>query len=145
MSYKRSYKGKFLPKNPTKWFKPTKIIYRSGIEFRYFTYFDNHPDVTYIGSENVIVPYFDPVKCKMRKYYVDLIVTFTDKYNKQKTILIEIKSSQEAKAPKKQKRITESYKNRVESWSTNTAKWQAASAYAEAHGWIFKVFTEKDI
>ena len=143
--YSKARKGRFSPKNPGKWITPKRIIYRSSIEQRFFSTFDLSKSVIRIASEKVVVPYFDKVKNKQRRYYVDLIIQFVDKNNEVHTKLIEIKSSSESHEPKKPKRITESYKSAVATWITNSCKWNAATKYAEDRGWSFSVITEQDL
>ena len=142
--YASAKKGVFYPKNPKKWLQ-NKIIFRSNIERKYFNYFDVNPNVISIASEKIVIPYFDPVKQKYRKYYVDLIVKFKDKNNEIKVKLIEIKSSIEATAPKKPKRITNKYKSSVMTYITNQAKWEAATLTSKNKGWEFVVLTEKSL
>ena len=67
-----AYSGKFKPKN---WLKykgcVDKIVWRSKWELTAFKWADNNPSVIAWSSEekNCIVPYFDPVKNKQRRFY----------------------------------------------------------------------------
>jgi len=55
----RGHKGRFRPKNPSKYKgDPSNIIYRSLWEFKFFRYVDMHPDIIWWQSEEVIVPYY---------------------------------------------------------------------------------------
>lgn len=141
--YKHAYKGKYIPINPHKWTNPNNIQCRSSIEFRYMRYFDMNPTVIKIASEKVIIPYFDPLKKITRRYIVDLLVQFRTSTGSTQTVLIEVKSSNETVAPKPQRIMTEAYKDRLITWSTNQAKWEAANEYCKKRGWVFKVFDEK--
>jgi len=143
--YSKARKGKYIPKNPGKWYYPSKIIYRSSIEQKFFTVFDLSESVINIASEKIIIPYYDVVQNKQRRYYIDLIVKYKNKNNSTEIKLIEIKSSSEAVEPKKPKRITNNYKSAVATWVTNQCKWQAATAYAKKRGWQFLVLTEKHL
>ena len=143
--YKSARRGRFIPKNPSKWISPKKIEYKSSIEQRFFTFFDLSKSVIKIASEKVIVPYYDTVRQKRRRYYVDLIVQYRNNHDEIFTKLIEIKSFTESIEPKKPKRMTENYKNSVATYITNTCKWEAATAYAEQKGWTFIVLTERDL
>ena len=142
--YGSARKGIFEAKNPQKWVN-SKIIHRSGLERKWFTLFDLDPNVLAIGSETIIVPYFDPVKQKMRKYYVDNVIKYKDRDGNIKIKLIEIKCYSESIQPKKPKRITNAYKSSVMTFITNEAKWEAATKYAKARGWEFCVLTEKHL
>ena len=143
--YSRAKKSIYKPRNPKKWINEGKIQSRSGIEQKWFTFFDLNSSVISIASERIIIPYFDPVNNKQRKYYVDLIVKFRDKNGDIKIKLIEIKSYSESIAPKKPKRITNNYKSAVLTWITNQAKWEAATRFAIKKGWEFVVLTEKNL
>lgn len=143
--YKTARKGIFKPRNPQKWVNPGKIIHRSGLERKWFTLFDLDPNVLAIGSETIIVPYFDPVQNKMRNYYVDNVIKYKDREGNVKVKLIEIKCWEEAHQPKRPSRLTESYKHSVLTYVTNEAKWKAADKFARARGWEFAVLTERHL
>jgi hypothetical protein len=142
--YSSARRGIFKPKNPSKWVN-SKIIHRSGLERKWFTLFDLDPSVLAIGSENVVVPYFDPVKQKVRKYYVDVVLKYKDRDGNIKIKLIEIKCFSESCQPKKPKRLTEAFRSSVMTFVTNEAKWEAATKYAKARGWEFTVLTERHL
>ena len=142
--YKGARKGRYYPKNPKKWIQE-KIIYRSSIEQRYFTYFDLNPDVVSVASEKIVIPYWNPVKRRQANYYVDLIVKYKTKDDGIKIKLIEIKSFSETKEPKKPARLTENYKHSVMTYLVNKAKWEAADKFARSRGWEFVVLTEKNL
>jgi hypothetical protein len=143
--YSSARKSRFSPTHPEKWVGADNIIARSFLEKKWFTLFDKNESVTNIGSENIVVPYFDPVKNKMRRYFVDLVVRYVDTDGLIKIKLIEIKSSSESSQPKKPKRMSASYKSAVLTWITNDAKWKAATAYAKQRGWEFVVLTERQL
>jgi len=143
--YRSAKRGIFIPKNPKKWIQKGKIIFRSNIERKYFNYFDVNPSVTSIASERVVIPYFDKASNKLRKYYVDLIVQFRDRNGNIKTKLIEIKHSSESIRPKKPKRVTNSYKQKVMTWITNECKWNEAKNWCSKKGIEFIVLTEKNL
>jgi hypothetical protein len=142
--YSTARKGIFKPRNPKKWVNK-KIIHRSGLEKKWFTLFDLDPNVLAIGSENVVVPYFDPVTQKKRRYFVDVVIKYRDRDGEIKIKLIEIKCFEESIQPKKKKRITEAYTSSVLTFVTNEAKWEAATKYAKKRGWTFTVLTEKHL
>ena len=56
-----AYKGRFRPKHPDKYKgDSTKIIYRSLWELKVFKWMDEHRDVIWWQSEEVVVPYDPP-------------------------------------------------------------------------------------
>ena len=144
-TYKGARRGRFTPSNSHKWVDSNNIQFRSGIEEKFFTLFDLSPSVISIASEKVIIPYFDEVRQKQRKYYIDLIVKFKDKQGNIQVKLIEIKSYSESIPPKKPKRLTEAYNNKVATWITNQSKWKAATAFAKQRGYDFVVLSERDL
>ena len=143
--YASARKGIFKPRNPQKWVGAEKIIHRSGLEKKWFTLFDLDPNVIAVASEKVVVPYYDPVTQKQRRYYIDIIVKYKDREGNVKTKLIEIKCWNESHPPKKPKRLTEAYRSSALTYITNEAKWEAATRFAKQRGWEFKVLTEKHL
>ena len=135
----KTYKGKFTPKNKDKYKGDhTKIVYRSLWERQAFRWCDSSPRVIAWSSEEVVVPYLYQVDNKMHRYYVDLLVKFTD----GSVVLVEIKPKKETMAPKVPKRKTKRYLEEVTTYIKNTNKWQAADAYAKKRGWKFEVWHE---
>ena len=69
-----SYKGKFTPQHPEKYKgDATNIIYRSSWEVRVMKYLDNNPAIIWWGSEELHIPYYNPVDKKMHRYFPDFI------------------------------------------------------------------------
>ena len=141
-----AYKGKYKPKNPSKYIgDPTNIIYRSLWERRFMVYCDNEDSILKWGSEEVVVPYMSPIDNRMHRYYVDFIVEVKQRDGLKRTKLIEVKPQQQCSPPKKQKRVTRRYISEVKTWGVNSAKWEAAREYAENRGWEFQILTEKEL
>lgn len=142
--------GFFKPKFPAKYVgDPNRIVFRSGLELKYFTKIDLNPSVLRWGSEEFFIPYWDPVSSKERRYFVDLFIEYIDsKKNIQKAI-VEIKPHSQCTEPKKlnESKATPkqiySYQLQYLTWKTNEAKWKAAEAFANKQGWKFFKFTER--
>tara|TARA_Y100001973_G_C5159768_1_gene312868 strand:- start:140 stop:574 length:435 start_codon:yes stop_codon:yes gene_type:complete len=138
-----AYKGKYKPKNPSKYIgDPTKIIYRSLWERKFMVYCDDNEKVVSWGSEEIVVPYKSPIDGKMHRYFVDFIIETIQKDGKKKVQLIEIKPKKQCKEPKKKTKITRRYISEVKTWGVNTAKWKAAREFASDRGWEFIILTE---
>lgn len=139
----RNYKqGRFIPVNPKKYMgDPTKIIYRSSWEKRFFLKLDESPNVAGWASEEVVIPYYSPVDNKMHRYFVDVLVVSKDKV----VTLIEIKPWAQTQPPKTSGRKKSTVINEVMTYAVNQAKWDAARDYCAKKGWSFKIVTEKDI
>ena len=70
-----AYSGKFRPRNPKKYRgDSSKIVYRSSWEARCMNYFDLNDNILWWASEEVIVPYRDPLTNKARRYFPDFII-----------------------------------------------------------------------
>jgi hypothetical protein len=152
MRWRLAYSGRFRPKNPAKYKgDPSKIIYRSMWEFKFFRHIDVHPDVLWWQSEEVIVPYYSPIDGKRHRYYPDVIIHTKTPNGGTKTTMIEIKPKAQTRPPdiKNKKtangRVSRRYLNEVKAWGTNEAKWKAARAYCAQKGWEFQIYTEDQL
>ena len=144
MGYSK-YKGKFTPKNPMKYKGDfNNICYRSLLELRYFRYCDRNPSILKWNSEETIVGYYDEVKNKNRRYYVDLWLKVKINGGSTKEYLVEIKPKCETVKPRKRKNKN-AYTKAMITYINNQNKWDAATAYAKKHGQEFIILTEKDI
>lgn len=146
----KTYKGRFRPNNPEKYKgDPTKIIYRSSWEFKFFRYVDQHPDVMWWASEEYVIPYMSPIDGKMHRYFPDVVMRKKTPEGKYETIMIEIKPNSQTKPPDiskknatKSGRVSRKYINEVKTYGTNEAKWKAAERYCAERGWTFMIMTE---
>ena len=144
-----AYKGRFRPKNPSKYKgDTTKIIYRSMWEFKFFRYLDGHPDVKWWASEEYVVPYVSPIDGKRHRYFPDVVVNNKD----GSTVMIEIKPYKQTLPPDPSNRnktptgrVSRRYLNEVKTYGINEAKWKAARAYCAERGWQFLIMTEKEL
>ena len=66
------YKGKYTPEHPVKYMgDASNIVYRSMWERRCMKYFDVNPSVLQWSSEEVVIPYYDSMSKKVRRYFPD--------------------------------------------------------------------------
>lgn len=145
-----AYKGKFRPTNPSKYRgDPSKIIYRSSWECKFFRYVDKHPDVIWWASEEYIVPYRSPIDGKMHRYFPDVVVHKKLPNGSKVTTMIEIKPYAQTLPPNPKKknntpsgRVSRRYLNEVKTYGVNEAKWKAARNYCMDRGWSFIIMTE---
>jgi hypothetical protein len=153
MGFKKGIKqGFYEPKFPEKWIiteafdmKGKGIKYRSSWEHTFCKFADYNPDIVRVNSEGVIVPYFNPVKEKIAKYYID----FAIETKKGKLFLVEVKPYNETIPPKKPKSNTEksmmNFQKAIATYAINQAKWLAAKEYAAQRGAEFIIITEKEL
>jgi hypothetical protein len=141
-----SWKGKYRVKNPLKYKgNHLNVQYRSGLELTVMNYFDKHTDVLEWNSEEYIVPYRSPIDGRIHRYYVDFYAKFKNKDGSITKVLIEVKPKKQTQPPVKKGRVTRRYITEVKTWGVNSAKWEAATAYANAHDMKFVIMTESDI
>ena len=87
----RFAQGKFNLKNPEKYIGTKTPTYRSGWEFTFMKFCDEHPAITQWASEAVRIPYRNPLTGKQTIYVPDFFIAYADKSTKQRVELIEVK------------------------------------------------------
>lgn len=143
---RRYHQGMYKCRNAKKYRgDASKIVYRSGLELKYFRYCDTNPNVLWWNSEETIVPYVSCIDGKPHRYFVDLTVCVKQKDGKEKVFLVEIKPFSQTKPPKEPKRKTKYYGEALKTFAVNQSKWKAATDYASKKGMKFIILTEKDI
>ena len=140
-----SYKGKFKPKNRSKYKGDhTAITYRSLWELRFMT-----PSVLKWSSEEIIIPYRSPIDGRRHRYFPDFWVRVKTSEGVVKESLIEVKPKAQCSPPKgsppKDRRKRGRFIREVKTWGVNEAKWKAAKAYCDDRKWGWKILTEDDL
>jgi hypothetical protein len=139
------YKGRFLPKNYQKYRGDyNNIIYRSSWELRVMKYFDEHPNVIWWASEELAIPYKNPVDQKVHRYFPDFIAKMRKKDGKVMTYVIEVKPEKQTKQPIR-RRKTQKFIEESVTYAINQEKWRAAELFCYEHGWQFTIITEKEL
>jgi hypothetical protein len=142
---KKYYQGRFNPKNKSKYKGDLNaIFYRSSWEAYFMNWLDKKDFVLEWKSEETIIPYISPIDNKQHRYFVDFWAKFKTKEGTQE-FLIEIKPKKESLPPKQPKKQTKQYVQKVVTYLTNQAKWEAAEAFAHEHNMFFKVLTESEL
>lgn len=59
--------------------------------------------------------------------------------------MVEVKPDKQTRPPAKPERVTKRFLYEAATYTTNEAKWEAATKYCEKHGMEFLIITEKDI
>ena len=136
----------FNPTNPSKYIGNQKPIYRSGWELKFFRWADMNENILKWGSENVIIPYVNPLDGRVHRYFVDNFIVFKDNNGNHNKFLIEIKPSKQTQRPvrtKYKKNKTMIYEQKM--YVQNTAKWKAANEWAKKKNCKFLILTEKEL
>lgn len=137
--------GRYTVKNPSKYVgNVNNVIFRSSWELRVLQWLDETPGVIHFSSEELVIPYYDPVSCTIRRYFPDFLVKVLNKSGDIRTYVLEVKpwAQTQLRIPKKQ---TRKYIKEVTTYTTNEAKWKAAKIFCESQQWEFKVITEFDL
>ena len=131
--------GIFTPKFPEKYIGKREPKYRSSWEMALMTFFDNNKNILKWDSESIAIQYRHPCTGKITNYIPDFFVVYVNNTGKQFAEVIEVK-------PRSQTVMTEAKsKGDQQQVVINTAKWQAAKAYCNQHGFTFRIITELDI
>lgn len=128
--------GVFQPQNPKKYVGKGLPKYRSGWEWSFFQFCDQNEAVLEWASEAISIKYRHPITGKITNYVPDIFMRYRTKNNKICTEIIEIK-------PRKQSMIEGKMSERDRMIvAINYAKWQAARAWCQRAGIVFRVLTE---
>lgn len=131
----------FTPKNPKKYVgDPSKIVARSNLERRFFQIFDNSPNVTQWGSEEMYVEYFSSLDNSKHRYFPDVVVKLKTRGGVYKIYMIEIKPKSQCSPPKQRK--SKRYLIEVQTYTKNQEKWAAAKHFCDQHRMQFMVLHE---
>jgi hypothetical protein len=134
-----AYKSVYNPKNPKKYAGDvSKIVCRSLWERNVCKFCDETTSIIKWSSEEIAIPYVNPIDKKVHNYYPDFLIQFKNDVGIHNW-MVEVK-------PKKQTYLKENAsKKEKATWIINSAKWQAAKKYCDSHNIIFKIITEKDL
>ena len=136
----RFAQGKFNLKNVEKYIGNKTPTYRSGWEFTFMKFCDEHPSVAKWASEAIKIPYRNPLSGKQTIYVPDFFIVYSDRKGKQRVELIEVKPKNQTVKEK----VGRSKHNQAH-WIVNQAKWEAARADCKQNGIYFRIVTEDDI
>ena len=142
---KRYKQGIYSPAHPDKLIGSAKPIYRSSYEMQFMLWADHNENVVKWGSENIIIPYHNPITRKTSRYYVDNTIHIKVE-NVLHKYLIEIKPFAQTLEPvprPRQHKRTIIYEQTM--YIKNQAKWEAAREWAKTRGYEFVILTEKHI
>jgi len=131
--------GTYTPRNPQKYVGKGQPRYRSGWEFAFFQFCDNNDAILEWASEAIAIKYRHPFTGKVTNYVPDVFMRYRTRNNKICSELIEIK-------PRKQSMIEGRMSERDRMIvAINHAKWQAAQAWCQRAGIVFRVLNEDSL
>ncbi len=121
----------------------TNIVFRSGLELKWFKFFDLSPNILQWKCEEIVINYISPLDNCKHKYFIDVFILYKNNKGEMKKALIEIKPLDQTKPPKQPKRVNKSYQYAVKQYLINESKWNAATKVAEVNNIEFKILTEQ--
>lgn len=137
--YSNAKTGKYFPLNISKYEGREVPIYKSSLEHRMMMYLDKNPAIIKWNYEPTSIKYFDKVRNKVRRYYIDF-TAIVQVNNIQKKVWLEVKPENETVKPKNPNNIRANV-----TYLTNCCKWDAASKLAKSYGYEFHLITEKQL
>lgn len=140
---KKYRQGIFVPVNQNK-FIGDRAVYRSGLELKFFRFCDNNEKVLRWGSENIKIPYYNPLTKRTHRYHIDNYVVIKEG-EKITKYCVEIKPYKQTKPPTTKYRKREHLIYEQKQYVTNQAKWAAARKYCDSRDYKFLILTEKEI
>ena len=147
--YKETYKGKYRVNYPKKYKGDiNEIIYRSSWELKFMQWCDKTPSIIEWNSECIVIPYYDPVQRKWRRYFPDFYLKVRDINGRIVQHLVEVKPRRQIHGPKRRTGTAtrnKTYITEVNTFATNTAKWEAASEFCKDRKWEWTLVDEHDL
>ena len=140
MTIPRFARGKFAIKNKEKYVGTRTPTYRSGWEHAFMRLCDEHPNVYKWASESIRIPYRHPLTGKYTIYVPDFFIVYVDKEGRKHAELVEVK-------PKAQTTMENAGRSHAKQKQVviNSAKWEAANAYARQNKIRFRVVSEDQL
>lgn len=131
--------GYFRMQNLQKYVGSNPPVYRSSWEKDLMFTCDLNPAVVQWAAEPFCISYFDPVTQVKRQYWPDFLITYMKPDGSLVQEVVEIKPYKQC--------LLENAKSRKAKMTviTNQAKWQAAQAFCDANGLVFRIMTERQL
>ena len=136
----RYSQGNYSVQNPEKFVGQKQPFARSSWEMAFMRFCDSHPNITKWASENVKIPYRHPFTGKYTVYVPDFFIVYMDKNGRKHAEMIEVKPMSQTNMESAGKSMAK--KKQV---VINSAKWEAASAYAKQRRIGFRVVSEEQL
>lgn len=142
-------RGTFTPKHPEKYRGSIESIkFKSSWEQNVCAFADNNPNILEWTYEPFYVQYWNPVKRRPAKYYIDFWFKIIDKNGVTKEYLIEVKPMVQVKPPSAKSAKSRLYEQM--NYAVNISKWKATQTFVDnwrkkGRDLNFKIITENEI
>lgn len=132
--------GTYQVQNREKYVGNKLPTYRSSWEKRFCIFCDSHPSIKKWSSENLKIPYFNPLTNRTAYYIPDFLIQYVDSEGVEHTEMIEIK-------PRSQTTFESAGRSKKNQAAVilNSEKWKAAQEYCDRRGIRFKILNEDQI
>ena len=105
---------------------------------------DENKHVLQWSSEELIIPYKNPIDGRIRRYYPDFWLKIETRTGVEQWV-VEIKPSKQTRKPAKVKRKTRRHLNEIATYAVNQHKWAYAERWCHQRNYKFVIITEKDL
>jgi len=140
------HQGYFRPQNPQKYLgDPKNIVYRSSWELEFMKWCDRNKNVLKYGSEEFCIPYYNPIKQKICRYFPDFIIEVLETTGKIKKYVIEIKPKRQTIPPTQKNKKSKTYINELKTYAVNEAKWKSCKEWCADRMLEFRIITENEL
>lgn len=140
------YQGYFRPQHPEKYIgDPQNIVYRSSWELEFMRWCDRNKNILKYGSEEFCIPYYNPVKQKICRYFPDFIIEVLESTGKIKKYVIEIKPKKQTIPPTQKNKKSRTYINELQTYAVNEAKWNSCKEWCKDRMLEFRIITENEL
>ena len=139
-------KTRYKPVHPEKYAgNADNIICRSSWERRVCIWLDREPNILSWSSEEAVIPYWNPVKKRMARYFPDFVIKVKKANGNIVVKMLEVKPLKETRRPDQKRKKSKYYLRECATYATNESKWKAAIEFCKDRGWTFELITEKEL
>lgn len=143
---KKYHQGFFHPQNPEKYIgNPNNIVYRSSWELKFMMWCDKTPSVLRYGSEEFCIPYYNPVKQRICRYFPDFVMEIRESDNQIHKYVIEIKPKKQTLPPVPGKKQKKTLMYEAQTYAVNQSKWKTIQEWCDDRRIKFKIITEEEL
>ena len=144
----RFKQGIYIPHNKGKYRGKDYPRYLSSWELKLFRFCDYNHDVVEWGSENIIIPYLNPIDNRVHNYIVDAVIKLKTSSGIKK-FLVEVKPYKQTIKPAtrttKTNKVPKSLLYEQLNYIKNTAKWESAKKWCAKRGFEFTILTKHQL